>query len=130
MEGSTTLPSLPKLQPPPTPPMPTLGGTPRRRAIAVAAVPAIVAVLVGAFAVRWASTEETEVVRHASTGRAPPTELALDKMIDVRLRPSKHPRRPGSIRRAALRHGLRSRDRVSERIDRRGHASDGKGRMS
>ena len=64
--------------------MPTLGGTRRRRTIVVVAVPAIVVVLVGAFAVRSASTE-TEVVRHASTGRAPPTELALDKMTEAML---------------------------------------------
>jgi len=84
MEGSATLPRPPRWRPPPTPPMPPVGGTRRRRTIVVVAVPAIVVVLVGAFAVRSASTE-TEVVRHASTERAPPTELALDKMTEALL---------------------------------------------
>jgi hypothetical protein len=84
MDGSATLPRPPRWRPPPTPPMPPVGGTRRRRTIVVVAVPAIVVVLIGAFAVRSASTE-TDVVRHASTGRAPPTELALDKMTEAML---------------------------------------------
>jgi hypothetical protein len=81
-----TLPHPPGWRPPPTPPMPDVGGRGRRRRRVAAAVvvPAIAMALVVTLEVRSASTE-IPVVRAVSTAHAPPTRLAIDKMTEALL---------------------------------------------